>query len=283
MRSIRPHALLLALAALLTAGLLAGCGGGSSHTATVSPSAIKLAAFHSSKVAGFKISIDGKVSAAGQNVSLSGTGAFDTASKRMQMSVNAAGVSVEELLDGTTLYIKIPGGEQAFGTPWGKVDLGAISSAAASSLGGGSTGGTTDPSQMLSLLKATGTVQAAGSENVRGTSSTHYHVIVNLDKALAKQPVAKRAALSKFIKAYEQAAGSHTLPMEVFVGDGRVTRLSFNMDVCTQQGKASTAISMDLYDYGAQDVPGPPPADQVTDLTEQLKSTFDQGTQPGSC
>jgi hypothetical protein len=282
MRSIRPRATLLVLAAL-TAGLLAGCGGGSSHTATVSSSAIQLAAFHSSKVPGFKIAIDGKVNAAGQNVSLSGSGAFDTASKRMQMSVNAAGISVDELLDGKTLYIKIPGGEAAFGTPWAKVDLTAISPAAASSLGGGSTGGTTDPSQMLSLLKATGTVQDAGSEDVRGTSSTHYHVIVNLDKALAKQPAANRAALSKFIKTYEQAAGTHTMPMDVFVAGGRVTRLSFAMDICTAQGKVSTAISMDLYDYGAQDVPDPPSADQVTDLTDQLKGTLGQGVTPGNC
>jgi len=283
MRSNRRRAVLLALAALLTAGTLAGCGGGSSKTtATVPASAIKLAAFHSSKVAGFKIAIDGKVSADGQNVSLSGSGAFDTASKRMQMSVNAAGVSIDELLDATTLYIKIPGGEATFGTPWASVDLKAISPAAASSLSGGSSGGT-DPSQMLALLKATGTVTQAGSEDVRGVSSTHYHVIVDLDRALAKQPPATRASLQKFIKTYEQSAGSHTLPMDVFVASGRVTRLSFAMDVCTAAGKATTAISMDLYDYGPQNVADPPPADQVTDLTDQLKSTLEQADQPGSC
>src|SRR5262249_18313696 len=68
MRSNRLHAILLTLAALVTAGVLAGCGGSSKHaastTATVPASAIQLAAFHSSKVAGFKIAINGKVSAA---------------------------------------------------------------------------------------------------------------------------------------------------------------------------------------------------------------------------
>src|SRR5262249_15228486 len=161
------------------------------------------------KVAGFKIAINGKVSAAGASVSLNGSGAFDTASKRMQLSINAAGISIEELLDATTLYIKLPSGADTFRTPWASVDLNATSPAAASSLSGGSSGGA-DPSQMLALLKATGTVNQAGTGKVRGTSSVHYHVIVDLDKALAKQPPAARATLSKFIKTYEQASGTHT-------------------------------------------------------------------------
>ena len=276
-----------ALAALLvTAGVVAGCGSSSSSSSsdakTVDSSQISLAAFHSQKVPGYKFALDGKVSIADQDVSISGTGAFDTPAKRLQMSVDAAGVSIEELIDKTTIYMKIPGGKEAFGTPWAKADLKAISPAAASSLSGGSTGGA-DPSQMLSLLRATGTVKEAGTEDVRGTSSKQYHVVVDLDKALAKQPAAARAALSKFIKTYEQSTGSHTLPMDVYVGDHRVTRISFALDVCTKQGKAHTAISMDLYDYGPQSVDDPPPADQVTDLTAQLKGALDQNQPTDSC
>ena len=268
-----------ALAALLvTAGAVAGCGSSSSDTKTVNPSKNSLAAFHSQKVQGFKFALDGKVSVADQDISISGKGAFDTPAKRLEISVDAAGISVDELIDGTTIYIKIPGAEATLGTPWAKADLKAVSPSTAASISGGSTGGT-DPSQMLTLLKATGTVKPAGTEDVRGTSSTHYHVIVDLDKALAKQPPAARAALSKFIKTYEQWTGSHSLPMEVFIGGGRVTRISFALDVCTAQGKAHTAISMDLYDYGAQNVADPPPADQVTDITGKLKDTLDQNQQ----
>ena len=284
---MRVSSFMAALAALIvTAGVVAGCGSSSnsssSETKTVDSSQISLAAFHSQKVPGFKFALDGKVSVADQDVSISGSGAFDTPAKRMEMSVDAAGVSVDELIDGTTIYIKIPGGESTFGTPWAKADLKAISPAAASSISGGSTGGT-DPSQMLSLLKAAGTVKDAGTEDVRGTSSKHYHVIVDLDKAAAKQSPAARAALSKFIKTYEKTMGSHTLPMEVYVGDNRVTRISFALDVCTAQGKAHTTISMDLYDYGKQSVAEPPPADQVTDITDKLKDTLDQGQPTGDC
>ena len=169
------------------------------------------------------------------------------------------------------------------GKPWVRADISTFTEA----FGGGESlgGGSTDPTQTLSFLKAAGTVTRVGSEDLRGTPATHYHAVIDLKRYAGVLPAGERAAAKKYAQAFERISGSTTLPMDVWIdGSNRVVRTAFTLSLCSPEGgRLSESLNMELHDYGPQPVVAPPPPSQVTDISNTLKSQVAKGIQQFSC
>jgi hypothetical protein len=279
-----------ALFAIVCAGVLLaadGCGGGASggtgggghNDASKNGAAnadylaaVTRAAYATDRVPGYKFSLTASTQLAGKSFEVNGGGSINARGSEGAARVQAAGKTIEEVIAKPYLYISVPSGSgtsATHGKPWVRADLSTFSqSFGSSSVGAGSS----NPSEVLSYLRAAGTVTRAGDEHVRGVSSTHYHALIDLSHFDLAVPAAQRAAARKQGKLLERVTGAKTLPMDVWIGRGRIDRIALAYSLCTQEGRLQETISMDLYDYGRQPVVSPPPASQVSDIGAELKS-----------
>jgi hypothetical protein len=270
----RALALLVVPAAVLA---LAACGGGEEPSVepgeAVAAAATNTAEAGSSKIAftatfGVPTGAEGEVTEG----ALSGEGEFDYENRRGRLTVDLgdllseAGLpgdaSFELLLDGTVLYVNFPL-LTAFvpdAKEWLKVDLeqaAGIGGLDLSQLGGN------DPTRYLEYLQATGAeVEEIGSEEVRGVETTHYSATVDLEEALELVPEDQRASVQALID-----AGTTALPLDTWVdGDGLVRRI--DVEVPAGESGGTGNVTMDLFEFGLDVEIEPPPADQVTDVSE---------------
>ncbi len=275
---------------LLAAAAAAGCGSGGGHGGTsasgassgaASPSgaanasylaAVTRAAYATDQVPGFKFSIAIGMQLAGKSSTVEGNGTINDRGSEGTASLEAGGKTINEVISKPYLYVSVPGAADTsvtHGKPWVRADLSTFSqSYGSSTLGAGSS----NPAEVLSYLKAAGTVTRAGEQQVRGVSSTHYHALIDLTHFADSAPAGRRDAARKAGKLLERITGAKTLPMDVWIGAGRITRIGLVFSLCTSQGRLQETLSMDLYDYGRQPVVSPPPASQVTDIAATLKS-----------
>lgn len=260
-RSARPRLLLggLGVAALVAAAVvvLAGGGGGAASTHN---SPVVLAADTTTQQPGYKYEITVSVAAAGQNVSLSGSGEIDTGPPVSgSMTATVGGVSLNERIVAPYAYVQ----SSDLGNTWERIDLAGLSGLDSSSPQLGST----DPAALLAYLRASGSVTDEGPQTLNGVATTHYHGVINLDGYAATVPAAQRAAAAQAIAAYEQASGSSTLPVDVWIDDTNLVRqLDMDLSVASAAGNVSVSFSMSFYDYGPQAAVTAPPASQVADL-----------------
>jgi hypothetical protein len=279
-RPIRVLSSALSAGALLAA---AGCGGGghggASSDATSSSSAanasylaaVTRAAYATDQVPGYKFSLTVETQLAGDSSTVEGGGTINDRGSEGTASLQAEGKTINEVIAKPYVYVRVPGADTSVthGKPWLRGDLSTFSqSYGSSSIGAGSS----NPTEVLSYLKAAGTVTRAGEEQVRGVTSTHYHALIDLTHFADSAAAGKRAAARKAGKLFERITGAKTLPMDVWIGAGRITRVALAYSVCAPQGRLQETMSMDLYDYGRQPVVSPPPASQVTDLAAKFKS-----------
>ena len=166
------------------------------------------------------------------------------------------------MLDG-----KIPGGKQ-----WLKLDLSKLGSSLGvdfDKLMGNASGPMQDPSQLLTMLRATsGDVQNLGTETVDGVEATHYRADVDLAKA------AKLAGVSA--PALEHLAQSvpSTMPEDVWIGtDGLVHRIRVAYTQTTQAAPMSMTMTENLTDYGTSATIAAPDSSVVYDATDLVLST----------
>ncbi len=262
---------------------VAGCGGGS-HAGAAATSAgngaanpaylaaVTRAADATDRVPGYKFSLTASTQLGGKSFEVSGGGTINERGSEGAARVQAAGKTVEEVISKPFLYISVPsGGDTSLthGKPWVRADLSTFSqSFGSSSVGAGSS----NPSEVLSYLRAAGTVTRVGDEQVRDVSSTHYHALIDLTRFASAVPAGRRAAARKEGKLLERVTGAKTLPMDVWIGAGQIDRIALAYSLCTQEGRLQEKLSMDLYDYGRQPAVTPPPASQVTDIAAKLKS-----------
>jgi hypothetical protein len=251
------------LAALLGVGLVAGCGG-SSGPAVVPSSQVARAAYQTAKGPGFKFVLLAKVSLSGQSVALRGEGEFDERNNRGAMTISVGTHGVEEILDNPTIYVHTPNSP---GKPWISANLNVYNQAS-----GASNQPPTDPSHILDLLKGSGHISRVGPATVRGVPTVHYHALVDLDRYAQALPAAQRTGAKQYAAVLKRVTGTGSLPMDAFIDhQGHVRREQFALSVCTAKGKATGTIQLDLFDYGPQTAPPPPPADQVTDISGKLR------------
>jgi hypothetical protein len=230
------------------------------------------AAYATDRIPGYKFSLKVATQLAGESSTVEGNGTINDRGSEGTASLQAEGKTINEVIAKPYLYVSVPGTADSsvtHGKPWVRADLSTFSQ----SYGSGTIGaGSSNPTEVLSYLKAAGTVTRSGEEQVRGVTSTHYHALIDLTHFAARVPAGRRAAAQKAGKLFERITGATTLPMDVWIGAGRITRVGLTYSLCAPQGRLQEALSMDLYDYGRQPVVSPPPASQVTDIGATLKS-----------
>jgi hypothetical protein len=99
---------------------------------------------------------------------------------------------------------------------------------------------------------------------------------LDLDKATNSSPQAKQA-----VAKLEQQLGTHTLPAQAWIDDqGRVRKLTLTETMAhpptsssgQQTGPITIHLTEMLTDFGTPVTVSAPPADQTTDITNQLLS-----------
>jgi hypothetical protein len=258
---------------------VSGCGGGSSGTASsasASPSylaAVTRAAALSDSVPGYKMAIETTAEGEGRSVTASGSGTVAAHGEEGAVTVEAESHKVEELFSAPYAYIQIPNlgaSKLTHGKRWARIDVSTFTQP----FGGGSAvEGSSNATRQLEELEAAGSVTRIGAESVRGVPSTHYHVVVDFDRLGASIAGGSREAARKTGELLERITGSKTLPMDVWIGGGRVSRISYGMSTCVGAGqRLHESFNMELFDYGRQAVVVPPPASQVADIDAQVKA-----------
>ena len=272
---------------------VAGCGGGSHGSASsrsaggrgVYLAAVTKAADVTGQVPGYKFAISIDSTIASKSVSFSGTGLISERGAQGSFEMSVAGTTITEIIDKPYIYVKIPSAgrrSETHGKPWARADLSLFAeSFGASSLGSGSA----DPTQTLGFLKSAGTVTRVGSETVRGAPATRYHAVIDLDRYASAAAPGQRASAKRYAEAFKRISGASSLPIDVWI-DGRshVARMAFTLSLCSPEGgHLQESLNYELFGYGPQAVPAPPPASQVTDITARLKAQVAKGLQELSC
>jgi hypothetical protein len=278
--------LILAVAVLAAAGCGGGGGGGGTTTTSSNADAKlvlasapdKVKAANSSKFS-FSITVDSdQLSNA---LTIPGDGEFNYADNAGKVTMDytdvlsAAGQSgngeMEIIAMGTTYYINWPLFSKALNasTPWISFDLtklDEITGIDVSSLKSVNQG---DPSQTLVYLKAVGSVEDQGTEDIDGVSTTKYHAVIDLDRIAAQADPGQRAAVRASVKTMKDTYGISELPIDVWIDDqGLPRQLSYQIDATVQGQKVTTSLKMNFSDYGVDVNVQAPPASQVTSLAD---------------
>jgi len=298
---LRPRALLAALVALL-AVTAAGCGGSAvavPELTSLTSVAQKSSAADSAK---FDMKIELTMPGTDKALSLGVDGGFDTPAQRSHLTADLSSLAelfksigssfggtvkgdlgspedwkLEAIQDGDTVYIRFPlmAKDLPGGKTWIKGDAKALSGADAGQLSQFGSFAGTDPRDVLGLLKAvSGSIEAVGSEKIRGVETSHYRATIDTSKVEQLVPEAQRQSLGGVDQAAKQA-GLTELPLDVWIdADQRLRKLSIDLDAkqpgTDQSVKASLVV--ELYDYGTPLDVELPPADQVVDAAT-LKPT----------
>ena len=201
------------------------------------------------------MTMKGSVAVQGQVVTLTGGGNFDNAHRtgamHIDFSVGGLAGGIDEVLKGTTIYMKSPLFSNGLpkGKTWMKLDL----ERALRSQGiDFSALGSQDPSQTLGQLQRIGRVVEIGDEDVGGTTTTHYRGHVDLSKA----------SQGARIKALTNATYG---PIDVWIGkdDGLVRRMRLSFALgAAGAARQTISMAMDFSDFGkGVSVAIPSPAD----------------------
>lgn len=144
----------------------------------------------------------------------------------------------------------------------------------------GSGAAPSDPSAYLeSLSEAGGTAEELGTEEIRGVTTTHYRIF--LDEDWRDQLSAED--LARLDDQVELPEGG--FPIDLWIdGDGLVHRMSMEMSAAEIEDADDTFESMrmtfDFSAFGEEVVIEPPPADQVTDVSDLAGGFFGGETSP---
>jgi len=261
-RRVAPRLVALALGAAVLGGALAvalsggdGAGGGGGGP-------IALAASVTNGEPGFKFDLTVSATVSGQTSSVAASGAFDAGPPLSgSMDATVGGTTVNELIVGSDVYVQTA----MTGGKWLETALpGAVG--AANSTTGSAELTSADPGQTLQYLRAAGSVTDDGPATIGGIATTHFHADIDLSRYVSTLPASKQAAAQQDIQSYEQATGSSTLPMDVWIdGSNLVRQIQFDLSI---SGGSSVAFSMNFSDYGPQPAVSPPPAADVIDVPQ---------------
>lgn len=259
---------LLAAAALAVAPLAAsGCGADD-----VNPDALAQAADATRQQGGVHMTIDSTVEAAGRTIPVKMEGDADLRNTRAQMKTEGGnGIpAMETVMDGTVMYMKMEGLEQAFDAEWIKFDLAEVGEEMGvdfeqlMQLGQGS------PAEQLKYLRAMADLEEVGTEEIDGVGTTHYKGTVDLRKYPDTLPAAERERARKSVEKLVELSGEATFPMEVWIDeDSLVRRQRFTM---TQKKPEEMETRMDIRfsDFGKQvEIDAPEGAKDLTELARR--------------
>jgi hypothetical protein len=259
---------------------------GSTTSNLVDP--VALAATHSASAPGYRVrfSLEMSSSALATPITMAGSGIVDSRDRSASMSLSASfpgnpqviqqlgssTLTLDEIVAGTTVYMKLPAALTSqialAGKSWIAVNLAKLSGIPGlSSLGGSPM--SSDPSQMLQYLRAASdSVVSAGRERVNGFETTHYRAELNLSRVLSALPASDQAAAQQGLSAIEQQLNVGDIPVDVWIDAHHlVRRMTMTFDATVANGSTlAETMTMQISDYGRQQRPTPPPAEQVVNV-----------------
>ncbi|HEV3353911.1 MAG TPA: hypothetical protein VG076_13370 [Acidimicrobiales bacterium] len=258
--------------------LLAACGGGGSSAALtlVRDAPKKTTDAGTSRL---EVLIERPQAQGGPAAPIKITGEADYQAHRGHMLIDLSqfglpGPPIDAVFDNVTVYEKFPaalGAALPAGKSWVKVDLATAGKNVGVDVGSLSQAQAGDPSQTLDYLRgASDNVTRVGTEDVRGTQTTHYKVVVDLNKAAEASPTAKDA-----IRSAIKLLGSSTQPLDLWVdAQGRVRQMKYTVDLSKSKVATSTpdvpgsvTFTLNLFDFGIPVQAQVPPPEQVVDLS----------------
>jgi len=90
-----------------------------------------------------------------------------------------------------------------------------------------------------------------GAETVRGVTTVRYHALVDFERYAATSHSGAQAR--RYAATLRRLTGSSTLPIDVWVdAQQRIRRLSTSVSACSPEGRVSTRIALDIFDFGAR-------------------------------
>jgi membrane-associated protease RseP (regulator of RpoE activity) len=236
---------------------LAACGSGSkSSQVKLSAAAyVKQAAAKSAQATSEHVDLNGSAAVQGQQVVITGSGDFDNSTHQGSMTAHATvsglDLQIDEVLDGTNLYMKSPlfAATLPAGKTWLKLDLQKLGQARGIDFRALLS---QNPSQAFTQLQAIGNVTTVGDETIGGAATTHYSVTIDPSKL----PSAVKLKLP---------AGAKLPTYDVWIGkdDGYIHRST----VTYANGKQSATVTSNFTDFGKTVTVDVPPAGQVVDAT----------------
>jgi hypothetical protein len=256
---------LSALAVVLTL-LCAGCGLFRSDADRIVEAGVQTTGAGSARVAVTTV-VDGGTGQAKQRTDANGCISFPDNLTELELrvgvpqlaggSTSEGGVPMVVIGDGTSLFLRSPAWPQS--QAWTRVPLDAGAGAAP--------GAVNDLGAQLQLLGAgVSELEELGTDDVRGEATDHVRVDVDLDRALAAAPEEDREALRQLADRTEG-----TFPLELWIGDGRVRRMSYAVDV----PPATVSTVIEYWDFGVGCDRAIP--DNVVDLEQAAAAGTEQG------
>jgi hypothetical protein len=260
--------------------MLGGCGATTTRSNASAVAEVTQAAYVTSEGPGFKMDMAMSAHIGGEPFSLSTSGAFDEQGRRGAMSETVNGKTVTTLQSLPYVYIRSKG-KLIKGKPWARFNVEGYTQ----SLGvSGSLNTSSDPSQFIDYLKAAGQASTVGSQTLRGVPTTHYHALVDFARFPAVVPARLRAGAEQQAALLKRISGQSNLPIDVWIdSQKRVRRYQVQVPLCFQGERTNESVSVELYDYGTQSVPAPPPVSEVSDLTSEVDSNASHALQELHC
>ena len=218
--------------------------------------------------------IAGSVTAAGQKIPITGSGALDMRNAHMRMSMSfpvpqLGSLEMEEIFDGSAFYFHLPeslAGRIPGGKSWMKMDLDALGKTGGVDLKQLMQANQSNPADLVKALKGVGTSKLVGTENIRGAATKHYRAAIDLSKAAEKIPDGRSADEVKQLFA---SSGVSSFPVDVWIDRaGRVRRESFSFSAA----QMSMEMTIEFTRFGVSVDTTAPPADQVMDAAALLGS-----------
>ena len=258
---MKRFALLLVAAPLV----LAACGGSSNAQVKLDPVAYVKHAAQKTAATSEHMTMTVKMNLGPMSMSIGGSGDFSSSplkgSFALHMAFFGQSIQMQEVLDGTTIYMGSPlFAKDMGGKKWVKLDLaelGKVQGFDMTSLM------TRNPAHAIEQLKAAGTVTKVGTETIDGAATTKYRV-TNLD--ISKLPQGAK------IKALGHPKYG---PIDVWIGDanGYIYRetMSIGFTPAASSGMGGQSVKMtmvvNLSKFGEAVHVTIPPASETGDAT----------------
>jgi hypothetical protein len=218
------------------------------------------------------------VDAGGKRVTVTGSGVTN-AQGAGSFTVHAAGKTLDLVLDAGVLYMKLPatsGTALHVTTPWISLNLNTIArSNVGQSYAQLVSDGQQGPAQSLAVLQSASSsgIHKVGTTTLFGARTTEYETTLDLSKVAA---ASGKPELSPAIQQLEAQDHVSSIPLKVWLDDQkRVRRLveDIKIPAAASQKAGSAKVSVDITAFDVPVSVTPPPAGEVTDLTQQALSS----------
>ena len=273
------------MASALAALAVAGCGssGSSSQTtggASSAGAAVVRAANVTGSTSGYRFRAKIGLSGAAGSLRDRMTGTILLASNKGEIDLHQQllghSSTVTERYSGRTFWVSasgIPNVSRLTDKPWLKYDI----NSTLDQLGlGGLPGGSSDPTEFLTYLKAVGgDAHKLGTAQINGVQTTHYDATVDLNDYPRVLPAAQRAQARRAVQRLITTIGSHELHAQVWI-DGRnlTRRMAISFPECVSRQHFRLAMVVDFSDFGTQAEITLPSAAQSYDITPLVNQSL---------